>query len=164
VDALGGQQGPQALGLGGADPDQLIGPGGEGGQSGLGDQPPTGDDHDLVDGLGDLGEDVAGDEHGAALVGQLAQQAAQPVNALGVQTVGRLVQDQDLGVAEQGGGQAQPLAHAQGEPADPPMGRLGQANLSQDLVGPGQGQTGGGGDDPEVVAGAAAGMEAGGLQ
>jgi len=76
VDAFGGQQGPQGRGLGGADPYQLVGPGGQCGQAGLGDQPPAGDDHHLVDGLGDLGEDVAGDQHGVALVGQLTQQAA----------------------------------------------------------------------------------------
>ena len=112
--------------LGGADPDQLVGAGGQGGQGGLGDQPPGGDDHHLVDGLGDLGQDMAGDQHGAALVGQLAQEPAQPVDAFGVQAVGRLVQDQHLGVAEQGGGQAQALAHAQREATDPPAGRLGR--------------------------------------
>jgi hypothetical protein len=76
LDALGGQQGLEGLGLGSAHPDQLVGAGGQGGQGGLGDQPPPGDDHHLVDGLGDLGQDVAGDQYGAALVGQLAQQPA----------------------------------------------------------------------------------------
>jgi hypothetical protein len=34
------------------------------------------DDDDLVGGLGDLGEHVAGDEHGAALGGERAQEVA----------------------------------------------------------------------------------------
>jgi len=62
---------------------------------------------------------VAGDEHGPALVGQTPDQTAQPVHALGVEAVGRLVEDQDLGVAEQGPGQPEPLAHAEREAADP---------------------------------------------
>ncbi len=37
----------------------------------------------LVDGLGDFGEEVAGDEGGAALRREVAQKAAQPVDALG---------------------------------------------------------------------------------
>jgi hypothetical protein len=82
----------------------------------------------------------------------------------GVQPVAGFVQDQHLGVAEQGSGQAQALTHAEREAADPPAGRLGEADLVEDLVGAVEGQTGGGGDDPQVVAGAAAGMEAGGLQ
>jgi hypothetical protein len=56
------------------------------------------------------------------------------------------------------------LAHPQREATHPPARRLGQANLLKHLVGPGEGQAGGGGDDLEVVAGAAAGMEAGRLQ
>jgi len=59
------------------------------------------------------------------------------MDALGVEAVGRLVQDQHLGVAEQGGGQAETLAHAEREPADPPAGGVGQADLAQDRIGPG---------------------------
>ena len=58
---------------------------------------PTGDDHDLVDGLGDLGQDVAGDQHGAARSARLAQEPAQPVDTFRIQAVGWLVQDQHLG-------------------------------------------------------------------
>jgi hypothetical protein len=122
------------------------------------------DDHHLVGGLGDLGQQVAGDEHGPALGGQVADQAAQPVDALGVEAVGRLVEDQHLAVAEQGGGQPQALAHLEGEPADPAPSGAGQPSLLQDLVDPGLGEPGRGGLDPQVVAGRAARVEPAGRQ
>jgi len=102
---------------------------------------------------------VAGDEHGQVLVGQPADQAAQPVDALRVEAVGRLVQDQDVGVAQQGGGQAEALAHPEREAPDPPAGGRGQPRLLQDLVDPRRGQPGRGGQDPQVVASRAARME-----
>ena len=74
------------------------------------------DDH-AVHRLLHLGEDVAGDQHGAPLVaGEVAQEPAQPHDPLGVEAVGGLVEDEDARIAEQRGGQRQPLAHAQGEP------------------------------------------------
>ena len=39
-------------------------------------------------------------------VGVGADEAAQPAHAVGVQAVGRLVEDQDVGVAQQRGGEA----------------------------------------------------------
>jgi hypothetical protein len=62
---------------------------------------------------------VAGDEDGAALGGEAAQQAAQPGHALGVEPVGRLVEDQGFWVAEQGSGEGEPLPHALGVAAGP---------------------------------------------
>src|ERR1035441_7014799 len=89
------------------------------------------DHDDVTDGLGDLGQDVAGDQDGAALCGQRAElrdllrslalcgqraeQIPQPPDALRVQAVGGLVEHQDLRVAEQGGGQAEPLPPAERE-------------------------------------------------
>jgi hypothetical protein len=77
-------------------------------------QPAFVDDHRLVDGLGDLAEQVAGDQDGAALVGQVAQQTAQPRHASRVQPVGRFVKQQHWRVAEQRPGQAEALAHPEG--------------------------------------------------
>ena len=65
---------------------------------------------------------VAGDEHGAALGGQLPGEGADPADALRVQAVDRLVEHDDRRVAEQRGGDAEPLAHAEGE-AGRPAGR-----------------------------------------
>ena len=102
----------------------------------LADQPAGADDDHPVDGLLDLGQQVAGDEDGAALlVGEVAEEAAQPLDALGVQAVGRLVEHQDGGVAEQRGGQRQPLPHAEGVAAGPAVAGVGQAHLDEHLVG-----------------------------
>src|SRR6185312_16600287 len=61
---------------------------------------------------------MAGYENGAAFGGEAAQQATQPVHALGVEPVGRLVEDQGLRVAQQRGGKCEPLPHALGVAAD----------------------------------------------
>ena len=68
-------------------------------------EPAAVEDHDPVGDLLHLVELVAGHEHGAALVGEVAQEAAQPADAVRVQAVGRLVQDEHARVAEQRGGQ-----------------------------------------------------------
>ena len=57
------------------------------------------------------------DQDGLALGAEVAQEAAQPADALGVEAVGRLVEDEHLRVAEHSGGQAEPLAHAHRVPA-----------------------------------------------
>ena len=59
----------------------------------------------------DLGQHMAGDQDGAALGRRAAQQVAQPADALRVEAVGRLVEDQHLRVAEQRRGEPEPLAH-----------------------------------------------------
>ena len=71
------------------------------------------DHHDVVDRLRHLGQHVAGDEHRAALGGHAAQEVAQPADALRIEAVGGLVEDQHLRVAEQRGGEPEPLAHAE---------------------------------------------------
>ena len=69
------------------------------------------DDQDLVDELLNLREHVAGDEHRLALGGERTQEVTQPADPFGVEAVRGLVQDQDLGVAEQRARDAQALAH-----------------------------------------------------
>ena len=117
-------------------------------------QPTLVDDHHLVDGLSDLAEHVAGDQDGAALVGQVAQQAAQPRHAGRVEPVGRFVEQQHWRVAEQGPGQAEALAHAQRVAAHPPVRGLGQAHLVAHLRHPPVRHAGHLGEDPQVVPGA----------
>jgi hypothetical protein len=58
---------------------------------------------------------VRGDEDRLALRGQLGQHPAHPPDALDVEAVDRLVQDHGGRVAEQRGGDAEPLRHAEGE-------------------------------------------------
>ena len=58
------------------------------------------------------------------------------MDALGVEAVGRLVEDEDLRVAQQRGGQAESLAHAEGELPDPAVGGLGEVDEVENLVDP----------------------------
>ena len=60
-----------------------------------GDEAAVGDDGDVVDHLVHLSEQMAGDQDGHPLAGEIAEQLAQPANALGVEPVGRLVEDED---------------------------------------------------------------------
>jgi hypothetical protein len=71
----------------------------------------------------------------------------------GIEPVDRLVEHDGLGIAEQCGGDPEPLAHAQREPACGPVGDLVEADDAQHLVDPPVRNSGGGGESPEVVAG-----------
>ena len=109
---------------------------GQFGQRGLGDEMPAVDNDHGVHRVGDLGQDMAGYQDGAALGGQAAQQVTQPANPLRVEAVGRLVQDQQIGIGEQRGGQAEALAHTEREPADPAVGRVGEFDELEHVVDP----------------------------
>ncbi len=67
---------------------------------------------------------------------QLQQQLADLRDALRVQAVRRLVQDQQLRTAEQRAGQPEPLPHAQRVGPDRSLADTGQADLLEDLVDP----------------------------
>ena len=103
----------------------------------LGDDPPTADHDELVGDDLDLAEQVGREEHRAALVGEMAQQAAHPVDALGVEAVGRLVEDEDLGVAHERTGQPEPLTHAERVVAHAAAGLVvGEADEAEHLLDP----------------------------
>jgi hypothetical protein len=72
---------------------------------------------------------VARHEHGAAAASEVGEVEAQPTDAVGVESVRRLVEQQDLRVSEQGACQGEALAHAEGEPA----GALVGGRLETDL-------------------------------
>ncbi len=127
-------------------------------------QLPERDDDRVVDGLGHLREQVGGDEHGAALAGQVTHEVAQPGDPLRVEPVGRLVEDEDVGIADEGGGQLQALAHAHGEAADLAFGVTREAHQPEHLVGALLVVTTGTGGHAQVGAGTARRMEAGRLQ
>src|ERR1700730_9927100 len=73
-------------------------------------QPAGADDDDAVHRLGDLAQDVAGDQHSASLSRQLTQQQAHGRLAQLAEPVGSLAEDQRLRIPEQGCGQAETLA------------------------------------------------------
>ena len=108
--AVGGEPG-EPLPVGGDHQGPRLGGGGEIGQRGRVHQPAASDDDDLVDGV-HLAEHVARHQHGAALGGEAAQQPAHPHDALGVEAVRGLVEDDGGRIGEQRGGEAEPLLHA----------------------------------------------------
>ena len=106
-----------------------------------------------------LGELVAGHEDGAALIGQAAQQAAQPGHALRVQAAGRLVEHEGLWVAQQGGGQREPLPHAERVAAYPAVRGAAEPGEVEHLLDPLAGDPGGPRGDPQRHPARAPGME-----
>ena len=94
----------------------------------------------------------------------LRRKRPQPVHAFGVEAVGGLVEDEHRRLAEQGGGEAEALAHAEREAADAAVRVLGHGHLGQRLVDPLRRQPGRRGEDAEVIDRPAAGVEAGRFQ
>ena len=99
----------------------------------VGEQPAAADDDQVVGGLRHLAHQVAGDQDGAAVGGQLPEEPADPSDALRVQAVDRLVEHQHRRVAEQRGGDAEPLLHAERETADPAPGHRFEPGQPQHL-------------------------------
>ena len=99
-------------------------------------EPAPVDDHDLVDGLRDLGEDVARDEHRAALGRERAEEVAEPADPLRVEPVRRLVEDEHLRVAEERGREPEPLAHPERVALRAPTRGAGQLDEVEQLVDP----------------------------
>ena len=98
------------------------------------DQPAAADDDEVVGHQRHLRQQVAADEHRLALPGEVHEHVADPADALGVEPVGRLVEDHGVRVAEQHAGQAEPLAHAERVALDLAPGDLGQADQVEALV------------------------------
>jgi hypothetical protein len=107
----------------------------------------------------DLADQVAGDQDRAALGGEVLHQVADPADALGVQAVDGLVEQQDSRVAEQGGGDPQPLGHAERELSGPAVGGLVHAGEGEYLLDPARGDGVAGGERGQVGAGGPAGVE-----
>ena len=91
------QRAGQVLRVGATDTDRAAGACGQVRQRRLDNKMSAADDQHLVNGLCDLGQHVARDQHRAALRCQPAQEVTQPANPLRVKAVGRLVKDQELG-------------------------------------------------------------------
>jgi hypothetical protein len=101
---------------------------------GVRDEPAATDHHDVLGGLGHLGHQMRGQEHGPAFLRQALEQRPDPQDALGVQSVGGLVEHQDSRVAEQRRGDAQALAHAEREAAHALAGDRLDPDHLDDLV------------------------------
>ncbi len=93
------------------DDDGRGGPAEHVGQRPLGEQPAGAHDPDVGGDLLDLGEQVAGDQDGGAVSGELTDQVADLAGALRIQAVRRLVEDQQVARLQQCSRQPEPLLH-----------------------------------------------------
>ena len=91
-------------------------------------------DHDVAAGQLDLGEQVAGDDDGAAGRGIRLQDRAHGRDLGRVEAVGRLVEEEHLGPAEHGLGDAEPLLHAVAVGADRAVERAAERGDAERLV------------------------------
>jgi len=132
--------------------------------AGIRDDLAAADHHQVVRGVLQLAHQMAGYQHGPALGGQRPQEPAYPHDALGIHAVERLVHHQHRRITEERGGDPQPLPHAKGEPAGLAPDRGAQPGLLHDLVDPFGVQALGVGQPQQVVAGAPARLQRGGVQ
>ena len=128
-------------------------------QRGLDDELAAVDDQHLVDGLRDLREYVAGDQHGLLACCEVPEKVAQPAHSLRIEPVRRLVEDQQLGIAEQRGREPQPLPHPERVPLDASVGCAVELDQAQHLVHTRVRQADRSAQHPQVVAAGAARME-----
>ncbi len=133
----GAQRDDEVVQVGAADPDAGLRRAVDERDGGaLRDEPAPADDDQLGRRQRHLRQQVARHQHGAALAGQALHELPDPDDALRVETVDRLVEEQDAGVAEQGGGDAEPLRHAERERARPPLRDGGEPDLVEDEIDP----------------------------
>jgi hypothetical protein len=111
----------------------------------------AGDDDHVVNRLGDLGQDVAGEQDRAPLSGEPAQEVAQPADAFGVEPVRWLIEDEDPRVADQRAREAEPLAHSEREPAGTPVGGAVEFDEPEELVDAGRRDAGFGGEHAQMA-------------
>ncbi|CAN5330531.1 hypothetical protein BH24ACT9_BH24ACT9_11040 [soil metagenome] len=79
------------------------------------DQRATTDHDEMRCGNRHFGEQVAGDKDRATVSGQALHQGSDPDDALRIETVDRLVEHQDVGIAEQGAGDSEAVRHPERE-------------------------------------------------
>jgi hypothetical protein len=157
--AGGGQMVGDAVGLGGPDLGHRAGDlGDDVFHRRVRDQTAPAQDDEVVGRQSHLAHQVAGQEDGPPVPGQAFDQFAYPGHALRVEAVDRLVQDQGGGVAQEGPGQTQTLAHAEGEAAHPFVRHRPQASQLDHFVHPPPADAVGGGQSAQMGAGGAAGV------
>ena len=91
-------------------------------------------DRDPITNLLDLAQQVRVEKNRGASLGHLADDAAHVVPADRVEGRRRLVQENELGSAQQGGAQTQTLLHAFGKRAHAAVGAVGEAHDVQSAV------------------------------
>ena len=140
----------------GADANRSADAGGQLLERGLDDELAAVDDQHLIDGLRNLGQHMAGDQHCPLAGREGAQEVAQPAHALRVEPVRRLVEDQQLGIAEQCGREPQPLPHPERVALDATVRRPVELDQAQHLIHARVRQADSSAQHPQVIAAGAA--------
>ena len=163
--ALGGEHLDESRELGGADQHGGPRPGAdEVVQRCIGQHGAATEDDDVVGGLRHLAHEVAGEQDGAPLGGDVPDELTHPPHALGVEAVDGFVEDQGVRVAQERGGDAESLPHTEREAARTLVGDGGDAGQLDDLVDAAAADPVGRRHDPQVVAGRAAGVHGLGVE
>ena len=92
------------------------------------------DNDEAVGGLRHLAEQVRAHQNRAPLGRKVAEEATDPPDAFGIKAVDRLVEKQNLRVAEHCGGEPQTLPHAQRELAGRALGNFGKPHQVKRLI------------------------------
>src|SRR5580692_6032644 len=79
----------------------------------FGNEATTSDHHKMIRRQGHFAHQVTGDKHGSSLPSQSLQQVANSANAFRVESIDRLIKEQDAGIPEKGARDPQPLAHTE---------------------------------------------------
>jgi hypothetical protein len=116
------------------------------------------DDDEMIRGQRHLGHEMARDQDRPPFRGEGAQQMADPEDAFRVEAVDGFVEDEDRGIAEQCGGDAEPLSHAERERSHPSMRDVGQTDDRQYFVDAASRNRVGVGEPEQMVAGPTAGV------
>jgi hypothetical protein len=150
---VGGEETDGRDRVAGLDEDGLVTGGAQLSDRALDDDPAPVDDRDVVAGLLDLVEHVRGEDDRASLLHEGADESAELQDARGVETVHRLVEDQQQRIGEQAASDPEALTHAQRVRLHPIARTRGQADPLERLVDPPEGvATAYGGHDLEVFA------------
>ena len=128
ADGGGVEEGAGSIGLGALDLERERRAGQQLGDRSLADDVAPVHDGDGVAGPLDLVEEMRGQHDRAALGHEREDHVAHVVHAGRVEPVHRLVEDQQLGVAEQAGGDAETLAHAHRVLRHPVVGAVQDAD------------------------------------
>jgi hypothetical protein len=93
-------------------------------------------DRDVVADLLDLGHVMGAEQHRQAAGGEALDQRAHVAHAGGIEPVGRLVENEELRVAQQAGGDSEALAHAERVAPDLVVRAIGQIDELEHLFHP----------------------------
>jgi hypothetical protein len=98
---------------------------------------------------------MAGDKDRPALGCETLEQAANPSDALGIESVDGLIEDQDTGIPDEGAGDPEPLSHAERVLPGSLTRHRGESDGVEHLIDPPEWDVVGLGQIPEVVGSAA---------